>query len=135
MPLLEGSKVGVYEILSLIGKGGMGEVYRALDPRLDREVAVKVLSESQLQEEQSFLRFEQEAKTLASLSHPNILTIHDIVTEQGSMFIVMEFLKGESLRDRLKQGAIPWKESLADRDRYCRRFGCGTLKGNYPSRS
>ena len=112
MPLLEGSKVGVYEILSLIGKGGMGEVYRALDPRLDREVAVKVLSESQLQEEQSFLRFEQEAKTLASLSHPNILTIHDIVTEQGSMFIVMEFLKGESLRDRLKQGAIPWKESL-----------------------
>jgi eukaryotic-like serine/threonine-protein kinase len=112
MPLLEGARIGVYEILSLIGKGGMGEVYRARDPRLNREVAVKVLSESLLTEERALLRFEQEAKTLASLSHPNILTIHDIVTQDGSLFVVMELLNGETLRERLKRGAIPWLDSL-----------------------
>ena len=112
MPLLEGTRIGVYEILSLIGKGGMGEVYRARDPRLNREVAVKVLSESLLTEERALLRFEQEAKTLASLSHPNILTIHDIVTQDGSLFVVMELLNGETLRERLKRGAIPWLDSL-----------------------
>ncbi len=112
MPLSEGTQVGVYEILSLIGKGGMGEVYRAHDPRLDREVAIKALTESLLQEDEALLRFEQEAKALASLSHPNILTVHDIVIEGRSFFVVMELLKGETLRDRLKREKIPWKESL-----------------------
>jgi len=112
MSLSEGARVGVYEILALIGKGGMGEVYRARDPRLDREVAIKALSDSLLQEEPALLRFEQEAKVLASLSHPNILTVHDIVIEGKSFFVVMELLKGETLRDRLKREAIFWKEAL-----------------------
>jgi len=102
MSLLEGAKVGAYEILSLIGKGGMGEVYRAYDPRLNREVAIKVLSESLLKQQSALLRFEQEAKVLASMSHPNILTVHDIVIDQRSLFVVMELLKGETLRERLK---------------------------------
>ncbi len=112
MSLSEGARVGVYEILSLIGKGGMGEVYRARDPRLDRDVAIKALAESLLQEEEALLRFEQEAKALASLSHPNILTVHDIVIEGKSFFVVMELLKGETLRDRLKRETIPWKQGL-----------------------
>src|SRR4026208_2597050 len=112
MSLQTGTKVGVYEILSLIGKGGMGEVYCARDPRLDRDVAIKVLTESLVKEPQALLRFEQEAKALASLSHPNILVVHDVVTEAGSLFVVMELLKGETLRERMKRGGIPWAEAL-----------------------
>src|SRR5207248_3241353 len=80
MSLSQGTKVGAYEIQSLLGAGGMGEVYRARDPRLGRDVAVKVLSERFIRKEDALLRLEREAKTLAALSHPHILTIHDIVS-------------------------------------------------------
>jgi len=112
MSLQEGKKVGVYEIVSLIGKGGMGEVYRARDPRLDRDVAIKVLSEPLMEQSQALLRFEQEAKVLASLSHPNILTVHDVVREQGSLYVVMELLKGETLRELLARGEVGWTRAL-----------------------
>lgn len=112
MSLPEGTSVGAYRILSLIGKGGMGEVYRAMDPRLDREVAIKALSEPLLQEEQALSRFELEAKVLASLTHPNILTVYDVVTENNTLFVVMELLKGETLRARLERGPATWEECV-----------------------
>lgn len=111
MSLPEGTRVGAYEIKSLIGKGGMGEVYRAMDPRLDREVAIKVLFEHLLREGDALLRFEREAKVLAALSHPHILTVHDVVSEHGSLFVVMELLEGETLRERISRSAVPWKEA------------------------
>src|SRR5437773_9814697 len=112
MSLAQGTKIGAYEIQSLIGSGGMGEVYRARDPRLDREVAIKVLSERFVREEDALLRFEREAKTLAALSHPHILTVHDIVVDSGSLFLVMELLEGETLRQRISREKPDWKESV-----------------------
>lgn len=113
MTLSAGTKVGAYEIVSLIGKGGMGEVYSARDPRLGREVAVKVLAESLLNDKNAFARFEQEARLLASLSHPNILTVYDVVSEPKQMYVVMELLKGETLRDRLKQGPLSLEQTIS----------------------
>src|SRR5262249_52212076 len=95
-----------------IGAGGMGEVYRATDPRLDREVAIKVLPEHLAKDEQSLVRFEREAKAVAALSHPNILDIHDFGTDHGISYAVTELLNGESLRTRISQGPIPWQKTL-----------------------
>src|SRR5262245_18929151 len=112
MSLSDGTRVGNYQILSLIGKGGMGEVYRALDPRLDREVAIKILSAEFAGDPQALARFEREAKVLAALSHPHILTIYDVVSETGKLCVVMELLEGETLRARISHGAFDWKEAV-----------------------
>lgn len=112
MILSRGIRLQAYQILSPLGSGGMGEVYRARDTRLDRDVAIKVLSEPFARQEEALFRFEREAKALAALSHPNILTIHDIATDQGLLFVVMELLEGETVRDRIKRSAIFWKETL-----------------------
>jgi serine/threonine protein kinase/Tfp pilus assembly protein PilF len=112
MSLQPGTRVGAYEIISLIGKGGMGEVFRARDPRLDRDVAIKVLAESLVGDDQAVKRFGQEAKVLASLSHPNILTIYDIVIDQGDLFVVMELLRGETLRERMNRIKIEWPQAV-----------------------
>src|SRR2546428_210823 len=97
MPLALGSKLGSYEVLSLLGAGGMGEVYRARDTRLGREVAVKVLPAERMADEDRRRRFVQEARAASALSHPNIVTIHEIGSADGNDFIVMEYVPGKTL--------------------------------------
>ncbi len=112
MALAPGTRLGSYEIVAAIGAGGMGEVYRAHDARLGRGVAVKVLSHGFGEDRDRLRRFEQEAKSLAALSHPNILAIHDVGTHEGSPYLVMELLEGETLHARLSRGAIPVKRAV-----------------------
>src|SRR5580698_2786440 len=107
MTLTSGTKLGPYEIVVPLGAGGMGEVYRAVDTRLGREVAVKVLPAGLAKDADRLRRFEQEARTIAALSHPNILGIHDIGTHDGAPFLVSELLEGETLREKLEAGALP----------------------------
>jgi Tol biopolymer transport system component len=107
MSLASGTKLGPYEIIAPIGAGGMGEIYRARDTRLGREVALKVLPESFSRDADRLRRFEQEARSVAALSHPNILAIHDIGEQDGSPFIVSELLEGSSLRAELDHGPLP----------------------------
>jgi eukaryotic-like serine/threonine-protein kinase len=108
MTISPGTRLGPYEIVAPIGAGGMGEVYRALDTRLDRQVAVKILPAEFAQNAQRKIRFEREAKTISHLSHPNICTLFDV----GENYIVMELLEGESLADRLARGPLPLSEFL-----------------------
>ena len=110
--LRPGSGLGPYEIQSLVGAGGMGEVYRARDTRLDREVAIKVLPEAFARDPERVARFEREAKVLASLSHPNIAAIHGFEEVEGKRFLVMELVEGATLADRLRDGALPVEEAL-----------------------
>jgi serine/threonine protein kinase len=110
--LSTGESIGPYKILSLLGTGGMGEVYRARDTRLDRDVAIKVLPDHFTENHVALKRFEQEAKALAALSHSNVLAIHDFGTDQGISFVVMEFLEGETLRKALHGSALPWRRAL-----------------------
>ncbi len=112
MPLTNGTRLGPYEILSPLGAGGMGEVYRARDTRLDRTVAVKVLNSQLIVSAELKARFEREAKVISQLSHPNICVLHDIGSENGTDFLVMEFLEGESLNEKLKRGPLPADELL-----------------------
>jgi len=112
MTLAEGTRLGPYEILAPLGAGGMGEVYRARDTRLDRLVAVKVLPERLLADPTALSRFEAEAKALAALSHPNILALHDFGSDRGVSFAVMELLEGETLRDRVSASALHWRRAV-----------------------
>ena len=107
-----GTKLGHYTILSAIGKGGMGEVWRAKDTKLGREVAIKTLPEEFAKDADRLARFEREAKLLASLNHPNIAAIHGFEEDNGTHFLVLELVEGETLADQLKRGAIPAEESL-----------------------
>ena len=106
MSLSAGTRLGPYEILGQIGAGGMGEVYRARDARLHRDVAIKVLPSLFSADPDRLRRFEVEARAASALNHPNILTIHDIGTHEGTPYLVSELLEGESLRDRLRDGAL-----------------------------
>jgi eukaryotic-like serine/threonine-protein kinase len=112
MSLTVGSKLGPYEILAPIGAGGMGEVYRAKDTRLGRDVALKILPESFAREPDRLRRFEQEARAVAALNHPNILAIHDIGQQSGVPFLVSELLEGDSLRAALEGGALPQRKTI-----------------------
>jgi serine/threonine protein kinase len=112
MALPTGVKLGPYEIQSPLGAGGMGEVYRARDPRLGRDVAIKVLPLSFAADTERLRRFEQEARAVAALNHPNILAIYDIGTWEGAPFIISELLEGESLRSRLSGGALPMRKAI-----------------------
>src|SRR6185503_5294969 len=112
MTLSPGTRLGPYEILAPIGAGGMGEVYRARDTKLDRDVAVKVLPESVAADPDTLARFEREAKAVAALSHPNILAIHDFGMHDGHAYAVMELLEGETLRGKLVAGPIPRKQAV-----------------------
>jgi serine/threonine protein kinase/Flp pilus assembly protein TadD len=107
-----GTRLGPYEILAPIGAGGMGEVYRARDVRLDREVAVKVLPDHLARDPDSLARFEREARAVAALAHPNILDIHDFGNESGIAYLVTELLEGESLRQRLTGSPLPWRTAI-----------------------
>src|SRR5262250_1053515 len=107
-----GARLGPYEIAALIGAGGMGEVYRATDITLGRQVAIKVLPEAFAQDPDRVARFEREAKTLASLNHPNIAIIHGLEKSQGTYALVMELVEGEDLAQRIARGPIPLDEAL-----------------------
>ena len=112
MALADGTRLGPYEILSPIGAGGMGEVYRAKDTKLGREVAIKVLPEVFSRNRERLARFQREARLLASLNHPNIAAIHELAESDGQPFLVLEFVEGENLQDRLKRGALAVEEGL-----------------------
>ena len=112
MPLSSGTKLGQYEIAEAIGAGGMGEVYRARNTKLGREVAIKVLPEAFAQNEERLARFEREARLLASLNHPNIATLYGFEQSDGVRFLVMELADGETLAERLRRGPIPVEDAL-----------------------
>ena len=112
MNLKEGTKLGRYEIRSLLGAGGMGEVYRAYDPKIGREVAVKVLPRLFTLDSERLTRFEREARILAALNHPNIATIYGIEELGGMRALVLELVEGQTLADRLATGPIPLPEAL-----------------------
>ena len=107
MSFTSGSKLGPYEIQSLIGAGGMGEVYRARDTRLHRVVAIKILPESLSSDPDRLARFQQEARILGALNHPNLMAIYDVGSQDGVHFLVSEFLEGQTLRERLQAGPLP----------------------------
>jgi eukaryotic-like serine/threonine-protein kinase len=112
MTLVPGTKLGPYQIQSPIGTGGMGEVYRARDTRLGREVAIKVLPAALAKDADRLRRFEQEARTIATLNHPNILGVHDIGTQDGAPFLVSELLEGKTLREKLETGPLPVRRAI-----------------------
>src|SRR5271166_2594602 len=112
MPLTSGTKLDPYEILSPLGAGGMGEVYRARDARLNRDVAIKILPASFATDHDRLQRFAQEARAAAALNHPNILSIFDIGDDQAAPYVVSELLEGETLRERLNRGALSLRKAI-----------------------
>ena len=112
MPLNPGTRLGPYEIVSLLGSGGMGDVYRAADVRLDRQVAIKVLPERMAENPEFSARFTREAKAVAALSHPNVLTLFDFGVDNGSWYAVTELLEGETLRTALQRSPLSWRRAL-----------------------
>src|SRR4030095_9839934 len=112
MNLAPGTRLGPYELLSPLGAGGMGEVYRARDTRLDRSVAVKVLAGDLWSAEEARQRFEREARTISQLSHPHICALYDVGREGDTEYLVMELLEGETLADRLGRGFLPTEQVL-----------------------
>jgi serine/threonine protein kinase len=112
MTLAPGTVLGQYGIRSPLGAGGMGEVYRAHDTRLDREVAIKVLPASLTSDSDRLRRFEQEARAAAALNHPNILVVYQMATHDGLSYMVSELLEGETLRERLQRGPIPLRKAI-----------------------
>ena len=105
-------RIGAYTVLRELGRGGMGVVYLARDSKLDRDVAIKVLPESMARDKERVLRFEREAKLLASLNHPNIAQIHGFEESEGKKFLVLEYVEGETLSQRLRRGALPVEDAL-----------------------
>jgi serine/threonine protein kinase len=112
VPLTPGTRLGPYEIVSAIGTGGIGEVHKARDTRLDRDVAVKLLPAALASDPQCGERFDREARTISQLSHPSICTLYDVGEQDGTAFLVMELLDGQTLAARLEKGALP-REYLA----------------------
>src|SRR5437867_5145344 len=112
MPLASGVRLGPYEIQAPLGAGGMGEVYRARDTRLGRDVAVKILPESFSRDPDRLHRFEQETRAVAALNHPNILAIYDVGQYQNTPFLVSELLEGESLHQTLERGSLSQRKAI-----------------------
>jgi serine/threonine protein kinase len=121
--------LGPYRIVAAIGAGGMGEVYRAVDTRLEREVAVKVLTEHLANDRESLRRFEQEARAAGMLNHPNIIAVYDIGVEGDRRYIVSELLEGESLRARLRLGAIAPRKAIDMAQQIARGLAAAHEKG------
>src|SRR5262245_49805015 len=113
MGITVGQNVGSYSVLSLLGRGGMGEVYRARDTELQRDVALKLLPDVFASDPERLARFQREAQVLAALNHPNIAQIYGLENADASRCIVMELVEGETLQERLKRGVIPVEEALA----------------------
>ena len=112
MPIAPGSRLGPYAIESAIGAGGMGEVYKARDTRLDRTAAIKVLPEQLSADPARRQRLEREARAISTLNHPHICTLYDIGQQADSVYLVMEFLEGETLAERLKRAALPIRQAI-----------------------
>src|SRR5687767_8108800 len=112
MPLAPNTRLGPYSIVSLIGSGGMGDVYRAWETRLERDVAVKLLREALSLDEQALSRFRQEARAIAASAHPNILAIYDAELEHPPLFLVTELLHGETLRPVIERSPLPWRRAV-----------------------
>jgi serine/threonine protein kinase len=136
MPLSPGARLGPYEIQSALGAGGMGEVYRARDPRLDREVAIKVLGSALAADPEALARFEREALSIAKLSHPNILAIFEFGREPSAgpaqaatAFVVTELVDGETLRARLERGPLPPRKAVAYALQIARGMGAAHAGG------
>ena len=110
--LAPGTRLGPYEVLAPLGSGGMGEVYRARDTRLGRDVAIKVISSDHARDKERIARFEQEARAAGALSHPNVCAVYDVGTHEGSPFVVMELLEGRTLRELLAKGPLPLRRAL-----------------------
>ena len=127
MSLTPGTKLGSYEILSALGAGGMGEVYRARDPKLERDIAIKVLPAEVTENDERLGRFEREAKALAALDHPNIVTVHSLEEDQGTPFITMQLVRGRNLSELIAHKGLPLKQffeiaiPLADAGELCPR--------------
>jgi len=113
VPLEPGAWLGAYHVEGLLATGGMGEVYRGHDERLGRDVAIKIVAEGLASEDKELARFQREARTLASLSHPNILSIFDFGEHDGVCYAVTELLRGENLRERMAKRALPWRTATA----------------------
>ena len=113
MTLEAGARLGPYEIVAPLGRGGMGEVYQARDTRLGREVAIKVLPEDLTENDELRRRFDREARAICKLQHPHVCTLHDVGSERGVDYLVMEYLEGETLEARLRRGALPVEQLLA----------------------
>src|ERR1700691_3257496 len=129
MALTAGTKIGPYEILTPLGAGGMGEVYRARDTRLGRDVAIKVLPSGMARDAERLRRFETEARAVAALNPPNILSIHDIGTHDGAPYLVSECLEGQSLRDELSGGALALRRAEEYAREIAQGLGAGHEKG------
>lgn len=129
MAITKETRIGPYEVVSPLGAGGMGEVYRVRDPRLAREVAIKVLPASYSGDRDRLRRFEQEARAAAALNHPNILAIHDIGTWEHSPYIVSELLEGQTLRNRLHTGALSQHKAVDYALQICRGLAAAHDKG------
>src|SRR6266516_1784915 len=112
MSLPPGTKLGPYEIVGPVGAGGMGEVYRARDTRLDRTVAIKILPAHLSQNAEARERFDREARAISSLSHPNICHLYDVGTQDGTSYLVMEYLEGETLSNRMLKGPLQIEQML-----------------------
>src|SRR5438477_11631872 len=112
MNIEPGTFLGGYEIAALLGKGGMGEVYRGRDTKLKRDVAIKILPDEFSRDPDRVSRFQREAEVLASLNHPNIAAIHSLEEAAGTRFLVLELVEGETLADKLKRGPLPVDEAL-----------------------
>src|SRR5207248_1258778 len=112
MPITIGTHLGSHEITAVLGKGGMGEVYRARDTKLKRDVAIKVLPDEFSRDPDRVSRFQREAEVLASLNHPNVAAIYHLEEAEGARFLVLEFVEGETLAERIRRGPIPLEEAL-----------------------
>src|ERR1035441_6975096 len=112
MALSSGTRLGPYEIQSPLGAGGMGEVYRARDTRLDRTVAIKLLPSHLSSNPEALQRFDREARAISSLNHPNVCQLYDVGLQDGTSYLVMEYLEGETLADRLSKGPLPLDQVL-----------------------
>jgi serine/threonine protein kinase/tetratricopeptide (TPR) repeat protein len=112
MTLAPGTQIGPYEVMTLLGEGGMGQVYRGRDPRLSRDIAIKILQNDSAKDAEALGRFEREARAVASLSHPNIIAVHDFGEFDGTFFVVTELLVGKTLRDRMLESGVPWRKAV-----------------------
>ena len=113
MPLEPGTRIGPFEVLAPLGRGGMGEVWRARDPRVRRDVAIKTLPDAFARDAERRARFEREARLLGALSHANIATLYGLEEERGAIYLVMELVEGQGLDEKLAGGALPADEALA----------------------
>src|SRR5215813_11866704 len=129
MALTIGTQLGSHEITGLLGKGGMGEVYRARDTRLKREVAIKILPDEFSRDPARVNRFQREAEVLASLNHPNIAAIYDLQEANDTRFLVLELVEGETLADRVQRGPIPVDEALRLGTHICAALEAAHAKG------